>query len=79
MRLEYSIQDRPSNRWTSVIHVQVVLPPLAVHGTVIIARTAALARRADARLGSAHAHNDRGCRQIEAAVATLLLWGKGYN
>ena len=29
-------------------------------------------RRADARLGSAHARNDRGCRRIEAVNATVL-------
>ena len=27
-------------------------------------------RRSEARLGSAHARNDRGCRQIEAVNAT---------
>ena len=32
-------------------------------------------RRADARLGSAHARNYRGCRQIEAVNATVLPRG----
>ena len=30
-------------------------------------------RRADARLGSAHARNDRGCRQIEAVNALRYI------
>lgn len=33
-----------------------------------------LSRRAITRLGSAHARNDRGCRQIEVATATELPW-----
>ena len=32
-------------------------------------------RRADARLGSAHARNDVGCRKIEAVHATVLPRG----
>ena len=45
--------------------------PIMVHAIHALTRRAS-PRRADTRLGLAHARNDRGCRQIEGVNATVL-------